>query len=85
MWLLWIARPRRFGKTLNMSMMKRFFSVEYKGQGNIFEVFSIWNDKTYRKLQGAYPVIALSFADVKEVTFPAARALCGACFWQADI
>ncbi len=68
-----IARPRRFGKTLNMSMLERFFSVEYKGQGEIFQSFSIWNDKKYRELQGTYPVIALSFADVKEVSFSAAR------------
>ena len=68
-----IARPRRFGKTLNMSMLERFFSVEYKGQGKIFEGLSIWNDKKYQELQGTYPVIALSFADVKEVSFPAAR------------
>ncbi len=68
-----IARPRRFGKTLNMSMLERFFSAEYKGQGEIFQSFSIWNDKKYRELQGTYPVIALSFADVKEVSFSAAR------------
>ncbi len=68
-----IARPRRFGKTLNMSMLERFFSVEYKGQGKIFEGLSIWKDKTFQELQGTYPVIALSFADVKEVTFPTAR------------
>jgi iron complex transport system substrate-binding protein len=68
-----IARPRRFGKTLNMSMLERFFSVEYKGQGEIFEGLSIWKDKTFQELQGTYPVIALSFADVKEVTFPTAR------------
>ncbi len=68
-----LARPRRFGKTLNMSMLERFFSVEYNGQGKIFEGLSIWNDKAYQELQGTYPVIALSFADVKEITFPAAR------------
>ena len=68
-----IARPRRFGKTLNMSMLERFFSVEYKGQGEIFEGLSIWKDKTFQELQGTYPVIALSFADIKEVTFPTAR------------
>lgn len=45
-----IARPRRFGKTLNMSMLERFFSVEYKGQGKIFEGLSIWNNKTYQEL-----------------------------------
>ncbi len=68
-----IARPRRFGKTLNMSMLERFFSVEYREQGEIFESLSIWEDERYRELQGTYPVIAVSFADVKEVSFPAAR------------
>lgn len=68
-----IARPRRFGKTLNMSMLERFFSVEFKEQGKIFEGLSIWKDKIFQELQGTYPVIALSFADVKEVTFPTAR------------
>ena len=68
-----ITRPRRFGKTLNMSMLERFFSIEYQGQGRLFENLSIWNDKKYRDLQGTYPVIALSFADVKEVSFPDAR------------
>lgn len=68
-----IARPRRFGKTLNMSMLERFFSIEYKGQGQIFESLSIWKDERYRKLQGTYPVIALSFADIKEVNFAEAK------------
>ena len=54
-----IARPRRFGKTLNLSMLERFFSVEYKGQGQIFEGLSIWTREIYRDLQGTYPVIAL--------------------------
>jgi hypothetical protein len=54
-----IARPRRFGKTLNMSMLERFFSVEYKGQGKIFEGLSIWNNKMYQEFQRTYPVIIL--------------------------
>lgn len=54
-----ITRPRRFGKTLNMSMLERFFSVEYKGQGKIFEGLSIWNNKMYPELQRTYPVIIL--------------------------
>ncbi len=68
-----ITRPRRFGKTLNMNMLERFFSVEYAGQGNIFEGLSIWNDEKYRNLQGTFPVIFLSFADVKANTFALAR------------
>ena len=61
-----ITRPRRFGKTLNMNMLERFFSVEYKEQGEVFENLSIWQEKKYRELQGVYPVISLSFAGVKE-------------------
>ena len=68
-----IARPRRFGKTLNMSMLNRFFSLEYKGQSEIFEGFSIWQDEKYRKIQGSYPVINLSFANVKEQNFADAK------------
>ena len=63
-----ITRPRRFGKTLNMNMVERFFSVKYREQGQIFEKLSIWKEEKYRKLQGTYPVIALSFADIKETT-----------------
>ncbi|MBQ3601116.1 MAG: AAA family ATPase [Lachnospiraceae bacterium] len=64
-----ITRPRRFGKTLNMSMLNRFFSLEYKGKGEIFEGLSIWNEEKYRQLQGTYPVINLSFASIKETDF----------------
>ena len=61
-----ITRPRRFGKTLNMSMLDYFFSVEHKERGDLFEGLSIWQDEKYRELQGTYPVINLSFANVKE-------------------
>ena len=64
-----IARPRRFGKTLNMSMTEQFFSVDYAGRGDLFEGLSIWKEEKYRKLQGTYPVISLSFANVKEVNY----------------
>ena len=64
-----ITRPRRFGKTLNMSMTEQFFSVDYAGRGDLFEGLSIWEDEKYRKLQGTYPVISLSFANVKEGTY----------------
>lgn len=68
-----IARPRRFGKTLNMSMLEQFFSVSYKNRGDLFEGLSIWKEKEYRELQGTYPVISLSFANVKEQNFESAR------------
>ena len=68
-----ITRPRRFGKTLNMSMLNRFFSLEFAGKGEVFEGLSIWNDEKYRQLQGTYPVLNLSFANVKEKSFQATR------------
>ena len=72
-----IARPRRFGKTLNLSMMEKFFSVEYAGRAELFEGLSVWEDEKYRRIQGTYPVIFLSFADVKERSFPQTRkAIC---------
>ncbi len=64
-----ITRPRRFGKTLTLSMVEKFFSVKYAGRGDLFEGLSIWNEQEYRELQGAYPVIILSLADVKYTRF----------------
>ncbi len=68
-----IARPRRFGKTLNMSMLECFFSLKYKDRGELFEGLLVWQNEAYRKLQGTYPVLFLSFAGVKETSFPEAR------------
>lgn len=68
-----IARPRRFGKTLNMSMLEKFFSMDYAGRGELFEDLAIWKEEGYRHLQGTYPVISLSFAKVKAGTFPDTR------------
>ncbi len=69
-----IARPRRFGKTLTMNMVERFFSVQYKGQGAIFEGLNVWKEEEYRKLQGTCPVIGLSFANVSGDTYEEAKA-----------
>ena len=68
-----ITRPRRFGKTLNMSMLEYFFSVKYADKGSLFDGLAIWQEESYRQLQGTYPVISLSFANVKEVSFSKAR------------
>lgn len=68
-----ITRPRRFGKTLNMSMLDKFFSVKYAKRGDLFEGLSIWEDEKYQQLQGMYAVIFLSFAAIKENTFFEAR------------
>ena len=64
-----ITRPRRFGKTLNMSMTECFFSNKYADRGDLFENLSIWKEEKYRKLQGTYPVIFLSFANVKAASY----------------
>ena len=64
-----ITRPRRFGKTLNMDMLKCFFSNQYEGRKELFEGLGIWKDEEYRELQGTYPVIFLSFADIKADNF----------------
>ena len=68
-----ITRPRRFGKTLNMSMVEEFFSVNYAGRGDLFEGLSIWEEERYRTLQGTYPVISLSFARIKETDFESTK------------
>lgn len=68
-----ITRPRRFGKTLNMSMLECFFSIAYQERGELFEGLSIWKNEKYRKLQGSYPVIAFSFANIKDRNYETAR------------
>lgn len=68
-----ITRPRRFGKTLNMSMVETFFSSDYAERGDLFEGLSIWTEEKYQKLQGTYPVISLSFARVKETNYEDTR------------
>ena len=61
-----ITRPRRFGKTLTMSMVEQFFSVGFAGREELFRGLEIWREYKFRKLQGTYPVIGISFANVKE-------------------
>ena len=68
-----LTRPRRFGKTLAMSMVEQFFSVEYANRGELFEGLDIWKNEKYRRLQGTRPVIGLSFANVKESTYENTR------------
>ena len=64
-----ITRPRRFGKTLNMSMLNCFFSNKYADRGELFEGLEIWEDEEYHEIQGTYPVIFLSFANIKQNTY----------------
>ena len=67
-----ITRPRRFGKTLNMSMTEQFFSLDYAEREDLFQDLSIWKNGKYRRLQGTFPVISLSFANVKDDSYPKA-------------
>lgn len=68
-----ITRPRRFGKTLTMSMTEQFFSVQYADRGDLFEGLDIWKEESYREIQGTYPTISLTFANVKEPNYEMTR------------
>ena len=68
-----VTRPRRFGKTLNMSMVEQFFSINYADRGDLFEGLSIWEEEKYRNIQGTYPVISLSFASIKDADYITTR------------
>lgn len=72
-----ITRPRRFGKSLNLNMLECFFSEKYNGRSDLFAGLSIWKEEKYRGIQGTYPVISFSFADIKGRNFDTAReAIC---------
>lgn len=60
-----IPRPRRFGKTLNLSMLRYFFEKSDDSRAHLFEALNIWNDEKYRAMQGQFPVISLSLKDIK--------------------
>jgi len=60
-----ITRPRRFGKTLNQSMMRYFFEKREEDTSYLFKDKKIWQEDEYRQMQGKYPVIYLTFKDVK--------------------
>ena len=60
-----ITRPRRFGKTLNMSTVECFFSNQYKEKSYLFEGKKVWENEEMRRLHGEFPVIFMSFAGAK--------------------
>ncbi len=64
-----IPRPRRFGKTLNVSMLRYFFEKSEEDTRSLFEDLAIWKEKKFREKQGAYPVIFLTFKDNKHATW----------------
>ena len=80
-----ITRPRRFGKTLNMSMLNCFFSNKYENREDLFEGLDVFRDEKYRTLQGTYPVIFISFAGVKADRYDKAVSMAGlsVCFSPA--
>jgi len=64
-----ITRPRRFGKSLTLSMVKYFFEKTEQSTSYLFENAHIWQYEEYRKLQGTCAVILISFKDIKAVTW----------------
>jgi len=76
-----ITRPRRFGKTVMLNTVECFFSNQYANRSDLFKGLDIWKDKEFRKLQGTYPVISISFANVKSETYNETyEAICGILF-----
>ncbi len=63
------TRPRRFGKTLNMSMLYYFFSINEKDNAYLFDDLEISNDKEVMKYQNQYPVIFITLKEMKGTTF----------------
>lgn len=71
--VLLLPRPRRFGKTLNLSMLRYFFEKSDKGTRELFNNTAIEQDIDCMKEQGQYPVIFVSFKDVKKSTWEGAH------------
>lgn len=70
-----ITRPRRFGKTLMINTVERFFSLRFSDQEQVFKNFKVWEDSSMSMLAGKLPVISLSFANVKGQDFQSVREL----------
>lgn len=66
-----LPRPRRFGKTLNLNMLKCFFEVKEEGEKNLFKDLAIWQSgKEYQKWYGKFPIVYFTFKDVKLNDWP---------------
>ncbi len=63
------TRPRRFGKTLNMSMLYYFFSIKEKENAYLFDNLNISKNKDALKHQNQYPVIFISLKDMKNNSY----------------
>ena len=65
-----VPRPRRFGKSLNLSMLKYYFDIAEKDTAKLFESYKIWQaGDYYTSQQGKYPVIHLSLKAAKAATY----------------
>ncbi len=67
--VLLIPRPRRFGKTLNLSMLRYFFEKTEENRTGLFEGLHIRDNKLFETHYGQYPVIYLTFKDIRDVTW----------------
>ena len=63
-----LPRPRRFGKTLNLSMLRYFFEARQESLAHLFTGLAIEAESEVMQQQGQYPVIFLTFKDCKEPT-----------------
>ena len=64
-----MTRPRRFGKTLNLSMLQYFYEKTELSTAHLFEGLAIWEDEEFRSLQGQFPVIFVTFKDIFQSTY----------------
>jgi len=60
-----VTRPRRFGKSISLSMMRYFFERTKESRSHLFTHTNIWKDEGIKALQGTFPVIHISFKDIK--------------------
>jgi hypothetical protein len=67
-----IPRPRRFGKTVNMSMLKYFFERTEQSHRYLFEDKKIWHEEQLRGMQGQFPLIFLTFKDIRATDWASA-------------
>ena len=65
-----MPRPRRFGKTLNLSMLRYFYEKSATSTAYLFEDLKIWEHEEFRKEQGQYPVIYVSFKEIFQASYP---------------
>ncbi len=66
-----MTRPRRFGKTLNLSMLQYFYEISEQPTKHLFEDLAIWRHDEYKAFQGYYPVIFVTFKDIFQTSYEA--------------